>query len=76
MAVDKLFPYRNTVNMAQKLIGTAEAAAKHGVSQRRIRVLCEEGRITGAQQIAGVWLLPASFHIAPGTRGPKGRKSK
>jgi hypothetical protein len=56
--------------MAQRLIGTAEAA-KRSVSQRTIRVLCEEGRIVGAQQIAGVWLLPASFRVAPGARGPR-----
>ena len=29
-----------------------------GISRRRIAVLCEQGRIAGAEKVAGVWLLP------------------
>ena len=35
-----------------------EASYIWGISIRRITVLCNEGRIEGAQKIAGVWLLP------------------
>lgn len=35
-----------------------EASYIWGISIRRITVLCSEGRIKGAQKIAGVWLLP------------------
>ncbi len=35
-----------------------EASAMWGISIRRITVLCNEGRIVGAQKVAGVWLLP------------------
>lgn len=35
-----------------------EASLMWGISIRRITVLCNEGRIAGAQKIAGVWLLP------------------
>ena len=35
-----------------------EASSMWGISIRRITVLCNEGRIAGAQKVAGVWLLP------------------
>lgn len=35
-----------------------EASSIWGISVRRITVLCNEGRIAGAQKVAGVWLLP------------------
>ena len=35
-----------------------EASSIWGISIRRITVLCNEGRIVGAQKVAGVWLLP------------------
>ena len=35
-----------------------EASSIWGISIRRITVLCNEGRIAGAQKVAGVWLLP------------------
>ena len=34
------------------------ASEKWGISQRRVCTLCEQGRIPGAQKIAGAWLLP------------------
>ncbi|GHU89758.1 restriction endonuclease subunit M [Deltaproteobacteria bacterium] len=40
---------------------TAKAAAAHwGVSQRRISVLCSEGRINGAELVGKMWLIPKS----------------
>ena len=35
-----------------------EVSVIWGISVRRISVLCNEGRIAGAQKVAGVWLLP------------------
>ncbi len=35
-----------------------EASLMWGISARRIAVLCNEGRIAGANKIAGAWLLP------------------
>ena len=35
-----------------------EASLIWGISARRITALCSEGRIAGAQKIAGAWLLP------------------
>ena len=34
------------------------ASSMWGISGRRITVLCNQGRIVGAEKIAGVWLLP------------------
>jgi hypothetical protein len=35
-----------------------EAAEKWGISQRRVQVLCVEGRIAGARKYASVWAIP------------------
>lgn len=39
-------------------MGTKEASRKWGLSDRRIRLLCSEGRIEGAIKNAGNWLIP------------------
>lgn len=36
-----------------------EAAAKWGVSERRVNQFCAEGRIEGARKLGGVWAIPA-----------------
>jgi hypothetical protein len=54
------------------MISAKDAAKLLGVSDRRIRVLCEQGRIKGAQKIANGWILPdnpkvdAADRIRPG----------
>lgn len=40
------------------MISVKEASVKFGISSRRVQKLCEEGRITGAQMISNVWLIP------------------
>ncbi len=35
-----------------------EIAEIWGISSRRVRILCNEGRVEGAVQKAGVWLIP------------------
>ena len=40
-------------------ITSKEAAKNWGVSDRRIRVLCSEGRIDGATKVGSVWNIPA-----------------
>jgi len=42
-----------------KYISTKEASEKWGISDRRIRVLCNEGRIEGAIKIGRNWSIPA-----------------
>lgn len=36
----------------------AEAAAKWGISERRVQKLCEVGRISGAVKFSRIWLIP------------------
>lgn len=38
---------------------TAEMAEKWKISQRRVSVLCKEGRIDGAILKGNVWLIPS-----------------
>ncbi len=58
--------------MSKDFIGTTQAAKKAGVSDRRIRVLCAEGRIQAAQKdgtiikaeyVSGVWMIPKNFKV-------------
>ncbi len=39
-------------------ISCAEAAAKWGVSERRVQKLCEGGRIPSEVKFRRVWLMP------------------
>ena len=39
-------------------ISTIDAGKKWNLSNRRIAVLCSEGRIIGAQKIGNTWLIP------------------
>lgn len=43
-----------------KYISTSEAAEKWNLSKRRIIVLCNEGRIEGAQKAGSMWIIPES----------------
>lgn len=40
------------------LISAKDAATKWNISQRRVIVLCSEGRIPGAQLVGNSWILP------------------
>ncbi len=39
-------------------ITAKEAAEKWGISQRRVQVLCEQGRVDGAKRLGWVWAIP------------------
>ena len=45
--------------MRMKYLSTFEAAEKWGISHRRVNVLCNEGRITGAQRAGSRLIIPA-----------------
>ena len=36
----------------------SQVAEKWGIKQRRIRVLCTEGRVPGAYKVGAYWLIP------------------
>ena len=42
-----------------KYIDVKEASARWGISDRRIRILCSEGRIDGAIKLGWSWTIPA-----------------
>ena len=39
-------------------ITAKEAAAKWGISERRVQVLCEQNRIKGVQRLGKAWAIP------------------
>lgn len=39
-------------------ISVSDAATKFNISKRRVQLLCEQGRISGANMVSGVWLIP------------------
>lgn len=49
--------YINEVT-SMKYMSSKEASEKWGISDRRIRVLCNEGRIEGAIKIGRNWSIP------------------
>ncbi len=42
-----------------KYITASQAAKKWGISQRRVQVLCAEGRIGGVFKLGEAWAIPA-----------------
>lgn len=39
-------------------VSSAEIAKKWNVSQRRVAVLCKEGRVAGAVLVGRMWMIP------------------
>lgn len=39
-------------------ISVSDTATKFNISKRRVQLLCEQGRISGANMVSGVWLIP------------------
>lgn len=65
--------HRNSFIM---FVGTAEAGTILGISTQRVRLLLKQGRIQGAQKIAGVWVIPLDNgkpRVTKGKRGPQPR---
>nr|WP_297707233.1 DNA-binding protein [uncultured Butyrivibrio sp.] len=47
-----------------------EVSEKWGITERRIRVLCEQGRIHGASKIGPMWVIPVK------TKKPEDKRIK
>ena len=43
-----------------KFMSARDAAAKWGISQRRVAVLCSEGRVENAVMVGNMWIIPAT----------------
>jgi len=54
-----------------KLVTVSQAAEELGVKPVRVRQLCQQGRIKGAEKLGWAWVIPQPVEIIPGTRGPK-----
>ena len=48
----------------------SQAAKKWNISQRRVQVLCSEGRITGVFKLGEAWAIPAD------TQKPEDKRRK
>lgn len=49
---------------ASEFISTEEAARRLGISQRRVRVLCETGRFPTARRVGRDWIInPAELKL-------------
>ncbi len=42
-------------------ITTKQASEIWGISQRRVAILCEQGRIEGVKKAGTVWLMPPNI---------------
>lgn len=40
-------------------INVSDAAKQFNISKRRVQLLCEQGRIEGANMVKGVWMIPS-----------------
>lgn len=59
-----------------KYLSTFEAAEKWGISHRRVNVLCNEGRITGAQRAGSRWIIPENAEKPSDARIKSGKYIK
>ncbi len=59
-----------------KYMSATEAAAKWGLSSRRVGLLCNEGRIEGAQKAGAVWIIPENAEKPKDARIKSGKYIK
>lgn len=54
-------------------LSITQISEKWGIKQRRIRVLCAEGRIPGAYKVGAYWLIPENAEKPKDERVKSGR---
>lgn len=58
-----------------KYLSTLECAKKWGISQRRVSLLCSQGRIYGALKTGNTWIIP-EYSVKPSDeRNTKGERN-
>ena len=57
-------------------LSTTQASKKWGISQRRIQVLCAEGRIPGVFRVGNTWAIPEEAQKPKDARIRSGRYIK
>ena len=60
----------------ENYISLTEAAEKWGLSPRRVRKLCEEGRIEGVSKLGRNWAIPSTTEKPVDARIKTGRYIK
>lgn len=55
-------------------ISTKEASEKWGITERRIQILCEQGRIEGVIRFSRVWAIPKDAEKPADARKNNGKK--
>jgi len=60
----------------EHFITLKEASEKWGISERRIRTLCSDGRIDGANKIGPLWTIPANAEKPSDNRVTTGKYRK
>ncbi len=56
-------------------LSASQAAKQWGISQRRVQVLCANGRIQGAFKVGEVWAIPQDTSKPKDTRFKKNKKT-
>jgi len=46
------------MGLETELMTTNEAATQWGITTRRVQVLCESGKVTGAVRMGRTWIIP------------------
>lgn len=59
-----------------KYLSTFEVAEKWGISPRRVGVLCNQGRIPGAQRTGSRWIIPEDAEKPSDARIKSGKYKK
>lgn len=55
--------------ISERMLTASQYAALHYLSTARIRLLCSQGRISGARKLGHFWLVPPDAKILPGKKG-------
>jgi hypothetical protein len=53
-----ILPFYHNEERIMGYLSISQTAEKWGISQRRIRILCAEGRIPGAFKMGAYWSIP------------------
>ncbi|HJA81229.1 MAG: DNA-binding protein [Blautia sp.] len=59
-----------------KYMTASQAAEKWGISQRRVQLLCAEGRIQGVFKLGDAWAIPQNAKKPQDPRKEKKESSK
>ena len=59
-----------------KYLSAAQVSVIWGISSRRVALLCEQGRINGAQKAGSVWIIPEDANKPADARVKSGKYIK